>query len=325
MDCHGSGDAAVATAERPIVLVGNPNVGKSALFGRLTGRYVAVSNYSGTTVEVARGTLSLNGHAAPVIDTPGVQDLAAISDDERVTRDILVSEHAEAVVQVIDAKNLRRGLLLSLQLTEAGVPLVVVLNMADEAERRGLRIDAARLSRLLGAPVAATVATKGTGVERLGSLLDHASPGVRSVDYGPEIERAVALVEALVPAASTSARATALLLLAGGDDFADVLGLDGPTKAAVADARHEAESLLGRGLGSTLNRRRMAEADAIVAEVLTRERATGTRWDAVGRWATDPVWGWQSCSSCWAPCSCSSGSSARRCSSGCSRTGCSAR
>ncbi|MGZ6545236.1 MAG: FeoB small GTPase domain-containing protein, partial [Actinomycetota bacterium] len=125
MDCHASGDAAVATAERPIVLVGNPNVGKSALFGRLTGRYVAVSNYPGTTVEVARGTLAVNGHAAPVIDTPGVQDLAAISDDERVTRDILVSEPAEVVVQVIDAKNLRRGLLLSLQLTEAGVPLVV--------------------------------------------------------------------------------------------------------------------------------------------------------------------------------------------------------
>ncbi|MGZ4150440.1 MAG: ferrous iron transport protein B, partial [Actinomycetota bacterium] len=292
MDCHASGDAAVATAERPIVLVGNPNVGKSALFGRLTGRYVAVSNYPGTTVEVARGTLAVNGHAAPVIDTHGVQDLAAISDDERVTRDILVSEPAEVVVQVIDAKNLRRGLLLSLQLTEAGVPLVVALNMADEAERRGLRIDTARLSRLLGAPVVATIATKGTGIDRLGSLLDLASPGVRRVDYGPEIERAVALVEAFMPAASTSTRATALLLLAGGDDLADVLGLDGPARAAVANARHQAESLLGRGLGSTLNRRRMAEADAIVAEVLTRELATGSRWDAVGRWATDPVWGW---------------------------------
>ncbi|MGE5226449.1 MAG: ferrous iron transport protein B [Planctomycetaceae bacterium] len=292
MDCHGSGDAAVATAERPIVLVGNPNVGKSALFGRLTGRYVAVSNYPGTTVEVARGTLAVNGRRAPVIDTPGVQDLAAISDDERVTRDILVSEAADAVVQVIDAKNLRRGLLLSLQLAEAGVPLVVALNMTDEAERRGLRIDTRALGRLLGAPVVSTVATKGAGIERLGSLLEEASPGARRVDYGSGIERAVALVEAVVPAVSTSARATALLLLAGGDDLADVLGLDGAARATVAEARHEAESLLGRGLGAELNRRRMAEADAIVAEVVTRDRATGRRWDALGRWASDPVWGW---------------------------------
>jgi ferrous iron transport protein B len=292
MDCHGSGDAAVATAERPIVLVGNPNVGKSALFGRLTGRYVAVSNYPGTTVEVARGTLAVNGHRAPMIDTPGVHDLAAISDDERVTRDILLTQPAAAVVQVIDAKNLRRGLLLSVQLAEAGVPLVVALNMADEAERRGLRIDARALGHVLGAPVVATVATKGDGVERLGSRLDDATPGAPRVDYGPEIERAIALVEAVVPAVSTSARATALLLLACGDDLVDVLGLDGPARATVADARHEAESLLGRALGAELNRRRMAVADAIVAEVVTRERATGRRWDALGRWATDPVWGW---------------------------------
>ena len=119
-------------AEAPVVLVGNPNVGKSALFGALTGRYVEVSNFPGTTVEVSAGRVD----GLPLVDTPGIQSLTARSDDERVTRDILLAQPPRVVVQVADARNLRRGLLLTLQLAELGHPFVLDVNMTDEAAAR---------------------------------------------------------------------------------------------------------------------------------------------------------------------------------------------
>ena len=131
-----------------IALVGNPNVGKSVVFGALTGTYATVSNYPGTTVELTRAAARDNP-AIEVIDTPGVDSLTPNSEDERVTRDILL-EGVESVVQVADAKNLPRALALSLQLAEAGVPFVVALNMTDEAADRGLRIDSAALASELG-------------------------------------------------------------------------------------------------------------------------------------------------------------------------------
>jgi len=289
MDCHGDAGA-VVTGERPVILVGNPNVGKSALFGRLTGRYVTVSNYPGTTVELSRGTLAVGG--AAVIDTPGLQDLAAISDDERVARDILLSEPSSATLQVVDTKNLRRGLLLSLELAEAELPFVVALNMADEAERRGMHVDTGLLSKELGVPVVATVATRGDGMDRLTSALEGPRRATRAVDYGPEIEAAVARIQPHVPLTEMSARSVALLLLGGDPALADRLELPDEARTVVADARHEVKSLLGRRIGAELNRRRLQEADAIVAAVVRHERPTGTRWDTVGRWATDPVWGW---------------------------------
>ncbi len=291
MDCHAA-IRDLDAGERPIVLVGNPNVGKSALFGRLTGRYVTVSNYPGTTVELARGTLALNGDRTTVIDTPGLQDLHAISDDERVTRDILLAQASTATVQVIDTKNLRRGLLLSLELAEAELPFVAVLNMADEAARRGIRVDVPTLSRELGVPVVLTVAVRGEGVERLGSLLHDPFPSARRIDYGPEVEDAVAAVLPAVPPTQMSPRAVALLLLAGDHELTDALALSPEARSLVEDARHRAESLLGRPVGSVVNRRRLAEADRIVATVVQRETAPGTFGETAGRLASHPLWGW---------------------------------
>ena len=128
-------------APRTLVLVGNPNVGKSVLFGRLTGKYVTVSNYPGTTVEVTRGSAEIGGVRWHVLDTPGTNNLLPMSEDEQVTRDILLREPEYVCVQVCDAKNLRRGLLLASQLAEAGVAFTLALNMADEAAARGIRID----------------------------------------------------------------------------------------------------------------------------------------------------------------------------------------
>ncbi|NJD61664.1 MAG: GTP-binding protein, partial [Deltaproteobacteria bacterium] len=133
-------DAAASVRQRSdkVVLVGNPNVGKSVVFGYLTGRYVTVSNYPGTTVEITRGEAQAKGGAVEVIDTPGVYSLLPMSEDERVTRDILLAEPGARIIQVCDAKNMRRSLMITLQLAEMAVPLVLAVNMADEARDRGV-------------------------------------------------------------------------------------------------------------------------------------------------------------------------------------------
>lgn len=160
-----------------IALVGNPNVGKSVVFGRLTGRYATVSNYPGTTVTVMRGRAMVGAEVCDLIDTPGVNALeGAISEDEVITRAILDSDQADMLVQVADARNLRRALALTWQLARLGKPMVLVLNLADEARSRGVEIDVDGLSRELGIPVVQTVAIDGEGLDALRDSLAAARP-----------------------------------------------------------------------------------------------------------------------------------------------------
>lgn len=155
------------SAERTLILVGNPNVGKSVLFSKLTGKFVIISNYPGTTVEITTGHSTFGGENCAVIDSPGVNELAARTEDARVTCDVL-RDHPEAtLVQVADAKNLRRALLLTTQLAELKRPMVLVLNMMDELDKVGGHIDVRKLSELLGIPVVPTIATARTGIHLL--------------------------------------------------------------------------------------------------------------------------------------------------------------
>jgi ferrous iron transport protein B len=159
-----------------IALVGNPNVGKSVVFGRLTGRYATVSNYPGTTVTITSGRALIGAEVCDVIDTPGVNALEGmLSEDERITKQLLASGGAELVVQVADARNLRRALMLTSQLAETGLPMILVLNMVDEADARGITIDADGLSDYLGIPVIEAVAPEGRGVAELRDALPSAA------------------------------------------------------------------------------------------------------------------------------------------------------
>ncbi|MEN3338314.1 MAG: ferrous iron transport protein [Acidobacteriota bacterium] len=159
-----------------IALVGNPNVGKSVLFWRLTGCYATVSNYPGTTVTVTRGRALIGAEVCDVIDTPGVNALEGVlSQDEAITRQLLADDGAELVVQVADARNLRRALLLTSQLADLRIPMVLVLNMVDEAHARGVSIDADGLSIHLGIPVIEAVAPEGRGVAELREALPFAA------------------------------------------------------------------------------------------------------------------------------------------------------
>ena len=159
-----------------VLLVGNPNVGKSVLFKNLTDRYVTVSNFPGTTVEVIRARARTVHGEVEVVDTPGINDLTPRAEDARVTRKILARHPDATVVQVADAKNLRRALLLTFQLAELGHPMVLVLNMADELDERGGRIDRERLSEILGIPVVSAVAVQNRGTREIEETLEEARP-----------------------------------------------------------------------------------------------------------------------------------------------------
>ena len=267
------------------MLVGQPNVGKSVVFGALTGSYVTVSNYPGTTVEVTRGRASFGDHAWEVLDTPGTHNLVPMSEDEVVTRDILVSERHDALVHVGDAKNLARTLLLTLQIAELGVPYCLDLNMLDEARARGLSIDLDKLGRELpGVRVNASTATEGEGLDGVRAYLG--APAERSPEGGtaaplpcaprfPEdVEDAIAAVERELDAGSfpVATRAIATMMLCGDRGIAGTLeGRAGEEARRVARERGAA---LARAHGvpafALLSRLRLARAQEIVRAVQRR-------------------------------------------------------
>ncbi|NLN07020.1 MAG: ferrous iron transport protein B [Firmicutes bacterium] len=182
--CHNLAEViTIPEGKRSIVLVGNPNVGKSVFFNALTGRYVDVSNFPGTTVEI---------HQAPygediLLDTPGVYGVSSFNDEERVARDIIM--HADVVINIVDALHLERDLFLTLQVIDMGIPMVVALNMMDEAAENGVNINIEKLSRLLGVPVVPTVAVKNQGIRELKSVLPKAKAGIADPELETEIKR----------------------------------------------------------------------------------------------------------------------------------------
>jgi ferrous iron transport protein B len=227
-----------------VVLVGNPNVGKSVMFHNLTGRYVTVSNYPGTTVEVTSGRARIEGRPFEVVDTPGMYSLIPISDEERVARRILLERAPALVIHMVDAKNLERMLPLTLQLAELDHPLLVVLNMMDEAERIGLAIDLEGLAQALGVRVVSAVATSRRGMERVRSaILELATAprpsraGAPAIGYEPEIEAALERVAACLPARwQRSRRGVALLLLQQGEEITRLLREADPAAAEAVAA-----------------------------------------------------------------------------------------
>jgi ferrous iron transport protein B len=148
-----------------ILLMGNPNVGKSVLFSRLTGVRVIISNYPGTTVSYTRGETKLGRKTAEVIDVPGTYTLEPTSEAEEVALEML--RGGDVVVNVVNATNLERNLYLTLQLLEKGVPVVVALNMWDDTKHEGIDINLDKLRELLGVPVIPTVAVTGEGIKEL--------------------------------------------------------------------------------------------------------------------------------------------------------------
>ncbi len=207
---------------RRVALVGNPNVGKSVLFNALTGSYVTVSNYPGTSVEVSRGNATIADETWQVIDTPGMYAVHTITEEERVAREILLNEKPDVVLHVLDARNLERMLAMTIQLIEAGLPVVLVVNIMDEAERMGLSFDLSLLQQRLGIPVIAAATARKRGIEEIKAAI--AGLGTSCglpISYSRLLEHDIAEVSRLLQGQYVlSRRALALLLLQGDEEVA---------------------------------------------------------------------------------------------------------
>jgi len=186
-----------------IALAGNPNVGKTVIFNELTGSRQHVGNWPGVTVEKKLGKYTYRGMDIEVVDLPGTYSLSPYSIDEKVARDYIVEEKPDAVVNIVDASNIERNLYLTIQLLEAGANVVMALNMMDEAESKGMKIDVEKLSEILKTPVAPMVAVKGTGFKDLKDAIyeevrRHREHRHMSVGYGREVEKAIVSLEECV-------------------------------------------------------------------------------------------------------------------------------
>ncbi|MFZ2972347.1 MAG: ferrous iron transport protein B [Ferribacterium limneticum] len=288
--------SASAANANAILLVGHPNVGKSVLFHRLTGAYVNVSNYPGTTVEVTRASARFDREAM-LLDTPGVLALPSRSDDERATMRALLNESSRCLVQVGDAKNLRRTLTLTALLAELGVPMVLALNMHDEAAARGVVVNIPALSEELGIPVLATVATGGEGIGELTHGLGHAQRAEALLRYDPEIEADIAaMAEAitrLAPHPQLAARGLAILYLGGDTVVADWLAEQaGDSHGQLEILRKNAIDRADGDLPALLARERTEAADALSASVIQRAiKSSPLLSQRIGQYVVHPVWG----------------------------------
>ena len=294
-----------------VALVGHPNVGKSAIFQRLTGQRVIVSNYPGTTVEVTRGHLrrkrSVGRHPSAdpwpdieLVDTPGVIAFPPHSDDELVTERVLFDEQIDSVLQVGDAKNLRRTLMLSVQLAEMGLPMVLALNMMDEATARGVRVDYDKVGENLDLEVVPTVAVRGDGIDELRERLENPHAADFNIKYAGdievEIERVISHLHELgIEAPKISERSLALLWLSGDRVATEWLEARLPEKvyAALEAGREILDRAGDEPLAFRIQASRLARVEQVVAEAVQDTGQDGVSISSVlERLTTHPIWGW---------------------------------
>jgi ferrous iron transport protein B len=257
-----------------VILVGRPNVGKSALFGALTRSYVTVSNYPGTTVEISSAKAAINGVPVPVIDTPGAHSFIPSSEDEKVTRDMLLQRPDDVAVVVGDAKDLTRTLALALQLAEMDRPFVLCLNMTDEAQARGIEADDERLAADLGVEVIPTVAIQRKGVTRLRKALEEPRTGRTRIEYPEPIETALTRILPLLPDAPISPRSLALMVLSGDETLIEWLkeSTTPERRRQIDDIRQEARRRFHEPLRYRINQARMSAAADLAGRAARRER-----------------------------------------------------
>lgn len=313
--------AAGPGAAGPVIILGSANTGKSTLFHRLTAGRSCTASVDGVGAALPRGTAHLcerarglrarlsfapgagGGDRCPdVFDTPGTATLFPQGDDEAVARDAVLRLCSGVLLVVADAKNVRRSLALTLHAAELGLPMVLAVNMADEASRRGIGVDTARLARRLGVDVVATVATEGAGLDELRRSLAAARVPRRVLTFPEPIASGLERIEAALSAATEalpcSAHGLALQLLGGDEVAADLVrarlgeGAAREVRAVVDEARRG----LRRPTAVAVTDRIYEVADQLAAEVVSVRRAGNGGWrraalDRIGLWAEHPVLG----------------------------------
>jgi len=190
----------MAKREIVIALAGNPNSGKTTVFNNLTGARQHVGNWPGVTVEKKEGSCSFRGYSIKVVDLPGVYSLTAYSPDEVVARNFIIDEKPDVVVDIVDASNLERNLYLAIQIMEMETPLIIALNMMDEAESRRYKIDIEAIAKEMGVSVIPMVANRNRGTDELLEEIvkvaekESEANGVK-IEYGREVENEISRLE----------------------------------------------------------------------------------------------------------------------------------
>lgn len=277
-----------------ILLVGNPNVGKSLVFGILTGKYVTVSNYPGTTVEVTEGTGTVFGKKHIIIDTPGVNNLFPMSEDERVTRDIILEHPESTVIQIGDAKNLDRALQISIQLAEFDRKFILILNMADEAKRHGISIDTDKLKEILGISVFLTVATRKKGFNFIHDSILTSDSHTLKVEYPEIIQMSAEKIAKLLPPEVRGRKGIAIMLLCGDETLREWLHKKLPESVIneIENIRDSAQKNFSQPLYYVVNKSRLKMIQNIITEVFKIK--TRTKWnilERMGEIIMHPLWG----------------------------------
>ncbi len=266
MDCHSPREV---PEYFDVLLVGNPNVGKSVIFHKLTGRYATVSNYPGTTVDISAG--KIKNMNLSVADLPGMYSFFSITEEERVAKEILLNSKARVVVNVIDAKNIDRALPLTIQLIDACFNVILVLNAVDEAEKIGMRINSKELERKLGIPVVETIAIKGKGIKELLKRIDELSKENREkrfFRFSEDMEKAIEEVGELLPGDLMDRRRIfSILALANDMDVIKRLKLDEKDIERI-------RKRFGRSLAFTLAMEYQRTAEILLESVIEYEKRT---------------------------------------------------
>lgn len=294
MDCNTKKKDLKGVSDGLLVLLGNPNVGKSVIFGVLTGRYATVSNYPGTTVEVSRGEVRIKGKTFTLVDSPGVNTLTPTSDDERVTRDILIDEDVTSVLHVLDAKNIRRGLLVAIQLSEMEVSAVVAVNMFDEAGEKGIKVNVDALSEEIGLKVVPAIATQRWGVDNFKEAALASQRSSLGVRYPAPVEDGIASVIELFKGSGKITRGLAVMILSGDETLECMVTerLDDDGLKRLESIRELAQRRYSEPIGFIINKIRLAKVDAIVKRVETKEKVKQSPiLTMLGRASMHPVWG----------------------------------
>ncbi len=278
-----------------ILLIGNPNVGKTSIFNQLSRKYAVTANYPFTTVELNTDTIRLYDKEFELIDTAGIYRLDHPSEEGQLTRDIIFKNHPEIIIQVIEASNLERSLLLTAQLLELKIPLIIVLNMIDETVKQGIRINSRGLSEQLKVPVVETIAIEGKGIEEIKKAIRKLKPPDNLVKYPQVVEKFYYETMRLFPKKNNPPRSM-MTLLAFEDPFALRWIEENYGEGISEKTNNHLNTFLDKNvvnLSITILNSQKAWIQNIVDQVIfENEEISKFGIQKLGEWSRHPVYGW---------------------------------
>lgn len=278
-----------------VLLVGNPNVGKTTIFNQLSSKYAITANYPFTTVELNKDAIRIDGKEFELIDTAGIYRFDHPSEEGQITRDLLFHYHPEIIIQVVEAANLENSLTLTAQLLELKIPLILVLNMTDELVRHGLRVNAKVLSEQLGVPVVETVATEGEGIDRIKKAVQALKPPDTAIKYPRIVENFYTEIINLFPVKNIPPRSI-ITLFALDDPYArrwieENYGNEIAEKLEQGKNAYIDKHVVN--LSISIMNSQSAWIDSIIDRVVTRkDDFTKFGIQKFGEWSRHPVYGW---------------------------------